>query len=75
MYFFSVFQNWRLKQPELAACSHYSANRLIKHTESYLYCFIFQAGGECTVSRTLTHDLTQYPPTTSGGSPSKARSH
>lgn len=24
---FSVFQNWRLKQPELAACSHYSANR------------------------------------------------
>jgi len=36
---------------------------------------IFQAGGECTVSRTLTHDLTQYPPTTSAGSPTKVKAH
>jgi len=37
-----------------------------------IYC---EAGGECTVSRTLTHDLTQYPPTTSAGSPTKVKAH
>lgn len=38
-----------------------------------IYC---EAGGDCTVSRILTHDLTQYPAITSGASPTKAvRAH
>ena len=34
-----------------------------------------QVGGECTISHTLTHDLTQYPVSTSGASPAKAKLH
>ena len=51
----------------------------MKYRELYVCVHVFllcmQAGGECTVSRTLTHDLTQYPDSIAAGSPTKSRAH
>ena len=60
-------------EPSYVYCVATTATR----TSVYNKCLfsLLQLGGECTVSRTLTHDLTQYPVTASGASPTKARPH
>jgi len=68
---------WPAEWKPSTSCNYciWARVKLIHCAYTYYHWCHFQAGGECTVSRTLTHDLTQYPPTTSAGSPTKVKAH